>query len=136
MNKIKTFYNKKKEKNEQKSLENIVDCNIINLNLQKNLNNRNKRGSAKNNLYFSKEPKQSKFTKLRYNLSEIGMKITPAFGRTTYSFYNKNNFNANSCGVGMQNNRKINSLKERLNMALVSTIRERISLNDKGTNVQ
>ena len=136
MNKIKTFYNNKKEKNEQKSLENIVDCNIINLNLQKNSNNRNKRSSAKNNLRFSKEQKASKVNKLRYNLSEIGMKITPAFGRTTYSFYNKNNFNINSYNIGIQNNKKINSLKDRLNMALVSSIREKIGLNDKGINVK
>ena len=136
MNKIKTFYNNKKEKNEQKSQENVVDCNVINLNLEKGLQNK-KKNSDKNNLHLSKDNnKFPKENKARNNLSEIGMKITPAFGRTTYSFYNKKDYNGNAFNNVMQNNRKINSLKDRLNIAFVSTIKQRLNLHDKAINVK
>ena len=123
MSQIKTYYNIKKEKNIQKSQENAVDCNVINLNLEKV-----KRNGSSSNLYLSKD------TKLRNNLSEIGMKISPAFGRTTYSFYNRKDIN--SINIGTQNNKKINSLKDRLNLAFVSSIKQRINLKDKAINVQ
>ena len=128
MNEIKTFYNNKKEKNEQKLYEKIVDCNVINLNLNKQKSKRNKNISAKNKLYLSKD------TKLRNNFSEIGMKISPAFGRTTYSFYNKKDTN----NTGLQNNKIINNLKDRLNKAFVSSIKQKLNLNfhDKAINVQ
>ena len=124
MNQIKTFYNIKKEKYIQKSQENVVDCNIINLNLEKP---KKISGSANNN-YLTKD------TKLRNNLSEIGMKISPVFGRTTYSFYNRKDIN--SINNVFQNNKKINSLKDRLNLAFVSSIKQRIKLKDKAINVQ
>ena len=123
MSQIKTYYNIKKEKNIQKSQENAVDCNVINLNLEKV-----KRNGSSSNLYLYKD------TKLRNNLSEIGMKISPAFGRTTYSFYNRKDIN--SINIGTQNNKKINSLKDRLNLAFVSSIKQRINLKDKAINVQ
>ena len=135
MNKIKTFYNNKKEKSEQKSQENIIDCNVINLNLEKGLKNKKKQFSE-NNLYLSKDNKFQKENKLRNNLSEIGMKITPAFGRTTYSFYNKKEHIGTGFNNAIQNNRKINSLKDRLNMAFVSTIKQRLNLHDKAINVK
>ena len=135
MNKIKTFYNNKKEKSEQKSQENIIDCNVINLNLEKGLKNKKKQFSE-NNLYLSKDNKFQKENKLRNNLSEIGMKITPAFGRTTYSFYNKKEPLGTGFNNAIQNNRKINSLKDRLNMAFVSTIKQRLNLHDKAINVK
>lgn len=130
MNEIKTFYNQRKEKYEQKSQENIIDCNIINLHLDKPPKViRDKNISAKNNRHFSKDGK------LRNNISEIGMKISPAFGRTTYSFYNKKDINMNINNNGLQN-RKINSLKDRLNMAFVSSIKQKIGLNDKAISFQ
>ncbi len=130
MNKIKTFYNNKKEKLEQQSQENIVDCNIINLNLEKLLKNKKKKNSN-NNLYLSKDNnKNLKENKISNNLSEIGMKITPAFGRTTYSFYNKKEQNRNIFNSGRQNNRKINCLKDSLSMALFSSIKQKLNLND------
>ena len=130
MNKIKTFYNNKKEKIEQQSQENIVDCNIINLNLEKLLKNKKKKNSN-NNLYLSKDNnKNLKENKISNNLSEIGMKITPAFGRTTYSFYNKKEQNRNIFNSGRQNNRKINCLKDSLSMALFSSIKQKLNLND------
>ena len=135
MNKIKTFYNNKKEKSEQKSQENVIDCNVINLNLEKGLKNKKKQISE-NNLYLSKDNKFQKENKLRNNLSEIGMKITPAFGRTTYSFYNKREHIGTGFNNAIQNNRKINSLRDRLNMALVSTIKQRLNLHDKAINVK
>ena len=125
MNEIKTFYNNKKDKNEQKSHEKIIDCNVINLNLNKQ-NKRNKNISAKNKLYLSKD------TKLRNNFSEIGMKISPAFGRTTYSFYNKKDIN----NSGLYNNKIINNLKDRLNKAFVSSIKQKLNLHDKAINVK
>ena len=128
MNEIKTYYNNKKEKNDQKLQEKIVDCNVINLNLNKQTNNRNSNISAKNKLYLAKD------NKLRNNISEIGMKISPAFGRTTYSFYNKKEINGNNNGLG--NNRKIKSLKDRLNMAFVSSIKQKINFHDKAINVK
>lgn len=130
MNEIKTFYNQRKEKYEQKSQENIIDCNIINLHLDKPPKViREKNISAKNSRHFSKD------SKIRNNISEIGMKITPAFGRTTYSFYNKKDINVNINNNGMQN-RKINSLKDRINMAFVSSIKQKIGLNDKAISFQ
>ena len=132
MNQIKTYYNNKKELNEQKSQENIVDCNIINLNFEKTLKNKDKNNSAKNTIYITKDIKSSKVNNLRNNLSEIGMKIAPVFGRTTYRFYNKKE----NIGIGMQSNRKQKSLKESLNMALVTSIKQKINLKDKAINVK
>ena len=132
MNQIKTYYNNKKELNEQKSQENIVDCNIINLNFEKALKNKDKNNSAKNTIYITKDIKSSKVNSLRNNLSEIGMKIAPVFGRTTYRFYNKKE----NIGIGMQSNRKQKSLKESLNMALVTSIKQKINLKDKAINVK
>ena len=125
MNNIKAYYNNRKEIYEQKSLENIVDCNIINLNLDK-------KNSEKNNIYTSKESKSSKVKTIRNNLSEIGMKITPVFGRTTYSFFNKKE----NSGNGMGNSRKIKSLKESLDMALIESIKQKINLNEKAINIK
>ena len=131
MKEIKTFYNDKKEKNEQKSQENVVSCNIINLNLEKPLVKANRNESA-NNLTNSIDKK------IINNLSEIGMKVNHAFGRTTYSFYTKNELNRSSLNDNNENeyNKKTKNktLRDKLNIAFVSSIQRKINLNDKGFN--
>ena len=129
MNEIKTFYNNRIEKNEQKSQENIVDCNIINLYLEKP-SNKNYLNSSSRNIHSSKE------IKINNNLNEIGMKVNPAFGRTTYKFYNKKD--PSGLTTFIDNNiekNKFNSLKDKINIAFVSSINQKISLNDKSNNL-
>ena len=122
---IKAFYNNKKEKNEQKSQKNIVDCNIINLHLEKPLNEKHINASAKT-LNHSQD------TINRNNLSEIRMKVNPVFGRTTYSFYNKGEINNNYNNNEFEKNK--NRLKDKLNIAFVSSINKKINLNEKCIN--
>ena len=122
---IKTFYNNKKEKSEQQSLRNKIDCNIINLHLEKPLND--------NNINVSTYNLNSHDTKLRNNLNDIRMKINPAFGRTTYSFYNKGDLNKDYIN-DKSFDKKLNKLKDKLNVAFVSSINHKIILNDKGIN--
>ena len=120
MNDIKTFYNEKKEKSMQKSNENIINCNIINLNLEKNLIQVNR-----------KESPIKKIDNKINNLNEVRMKVNPAFGRTTYSFYNKNQIN----GISFNDNNEFDkntNFKDKLNIAFVSSIQQKINLNDKG----
>ena len=129
MDEIKTHFNIIKEKQEQRSLENIVDCNVINLQLDKRY-------------YTSKKRTINTTTKIalnknRKNMSEIGMKLSPAFGRTTYNFFIKNNKIGNSFENGLTtgiNNNRINNLKKTLNEAFVNSIKEKINLNDKDKN--
>ena len=115
MDEIKTFYNNKKEKSEQKSRENVVDCNVINLHLEKPSKRRYLNSSAKNLRY-------SKDYKIKNNLNEIGMKINPVFGRTTYRFYHRKEINGLT--IFSDNNRfeksKLDNLKDKINIALVS----------------
>mgnify|MGYP006908886359 CR=1 FL=1 len=103
MKEIRTFYNEKREKNEQKSQENPVTCNIINLHLEKPSSIVNRNESAKN-FNYSKEFNQKNY------INEIGMKVNPAFGRTTYSFYNKSGLNASE-----YNKEKLKKFYEKLN---------------------
>ena len=133
MKEIKTFYNEKKEKNEQKSQENPVTCNIINLHLEKPSSKVNRNESAKIvNDY--KENNQNNYIK------ELGMKVNPAFGRTTYSFYNKNGLNVSEFNSYNENEFEKNikyknkSLKDKINIAFVSSIQKKIHLNEKNNN--
>lgn len=134
MKKINNCYYCKKDKHEQKSQENIVDCNIININFKKDLNRRNNKALTRNNLFLSKDSKLTKGNQIRNTISEIGMKIAPAFGRTTYCFYNKKDLIGNSCNFGNRNNGKINSLKNSINMALLSSIKQKMNFNDETNN--
>ena len=129
MDEIKTHFNIIKEKQEQRSLENIVDCNVINLQLDKRY-------------YTSKKRTINTTTKIalnknRKNMSEIGMKLSPAFGRTTYNFFIKNNKIGNSFENGSTtgiNTIRMSNLKKTLNEAFVNSIKEKINLNDKDKN--
>ena len=129
MDEIKTHFNIIKEKQEQRSLENIVDCNVINLKLDKRY-------------YTSKKRTINTTTKIalnknRKNMSEIGMKLSPAFGRTTYNFFIKNNKMGNSFENGTTtgiNTIRMSNLKKTLNEAFVNSIKEKINLNDKDKN--
>ena len=129
MDEIKTHFNIIKEKQEQRSLENIVDCNVINLKLDKRH-------------YTSKKRTINTTTKIalnknRKNMSEIGMKLSPAFGRTTYNFFIKNNKMGNSFENGSTtgiNTIRMSNLKKTLNEAFVNSIKEKINLNDKDKN--
>ena len=130
MKEIKTFYNERKEKSEQKSQENIVNCNIINLHLEKPQSKINRNESAKN-LNYSKDKIPIN------NLNEIGMKINPAFGRTTYSFYNKYELNSTQLNENDFDKIKIfqnKNLKDKINIAFSSSIKHRIQLNEKNNN--
>ena len=132
MKEIRNFYNEKREKNEQKSQENPVACNIINLHLEKPSSIVNRNESAKN--FNHKELNQKNY------INEIGMKVNPAFGRTTYSFYNKNGLNASEYNIyndnDFENNKKYKnkSLKDKINIAFVSSIQKKIHLNEKTNN--
>ena len=113
MDEIKSHFNFIKEKQEQKSAENLVDCNVINLQLNFNKKKKQKNTSAK---YF------------KNNLSEIGMKLSPAFGRTNYDFFIRNKYSDNYENVKSGLN-KMNSLKNGLNAAFVNSIKNKINFN-------
>ena len=127
MNEIKTYYNQKKERYEQQSQKNVVDCNIINLNLEKPSKIlKYKSASNKHSMRYNKESKQ----KIK-NRNEIGIKSLPVFGRTTYSFYSKKDVGINHNGL---QNKKKNNLKDSLNKALLSSIKAKIFFQDKEVN--
>jgi hypothetical protein len=91
MKQIREYYNIKKLKYEKKSQQNVVDCNVINLNLRDltdNINNKPKFSSAKSTFYFS--PK-SKINENRNSLREIALKLSPSFGRTNFRFFSRKN---------------------------------------------
>ena len=120
MNEIKTFYNQRKEKYEQRSQENAVECNIINLNLRKPSKIlKYKNESDKNSLNYNKE------SKLNSNSKDIGINALPVFGRTTYNSYNKKDVNVGT------HNKKRNGLKDNLNKAMMSSIKKKVLLVDK-----
>ena len=112
MDDIKYHYNIMKERQEQKSLENLVDCNVINLQLEKNHNKKRRRKNDSAKLY-------------KNNLSEIGMKLSPAFGRTAYNFFIKNKIGeTDSTKYGFS---KLSNLKSGLNAAFVTSIKNKIN---------
>ena len=116
MDNIKSHFNFMKGRQEQKSGEKLVDCNVINLQLNYNKNKRQKNASAKI---------------LKNNLSEIGMKLSPAFGRTNYNFFIRNKLGDSYDNIITGLNQK-NSLKSGLNAAFVNSIKNKINFNDKG----
>ena len=118
MDVIKTYYNNMKERQEQKSLENLVDCNVVNLRLDKNNNNKKRRH------------KNTSAKVYKNSLSEISMKLSPAFGRTAYNFFIKNKIGeSDDSGKHVFNN--VNSLKTGLNAAYITSIKNKINFNDK-----
>ena len=119
----KINFNLIKERKEQKKLEYFVDCNVIDLHLDK-----------KNIIAKKKLKKTSAKLNLNKNsISEIGMKLSPAFGRTNYHFYIKNKLGESydDLRTGLQ---KMSSLKATLNAAYLSSIKNKIYLNDKGNS--
>ena len=138
MKEIKNFYKIRKEKSEKKLKENAVECNIINLDLEKDDNDIYNNNNEEKNIYkinSSKKSLDSKGSKIRNNLDEIGMKINKAFGRTTYNFYKKNELNNNDYNIESEKHQKLTKMKECLNMAFVSSVKRKIMLSDKGTNI-
>ena len=123
MNYIKIHYNNIKGKQEQKSQDNMVNCNIINL----HLDNKNKR---KQNNFSAKK----NINKNRNSLGEFGMKLSPAFGRTNYNFYIKNKIGESFDDAKNGYPYKMSGLKTSLNAAFVTTIKNKIFFNDKGKN--
>ena len=122
MDYIKHHYNIIKEKQEQKSQENVVNCNIINLQLNKKNKRKQKNSSA--DIYIDKNKKKD-------TLSEFGMKLSPAFGRTSYNFYIKDKLQ-DSFDEIKNKFPKMNTLKTTLNAAFVKTIKNKIFFSDKG----
>ena len=119
----KINFNFIKEKKEQKNSEHFVDCNVIDLHLDKKsiiAKKKLKNTSAKINLNNNN------------SISEVGMKLSPAFGRTNYHFYIKNKLGESYENLkGLQ---KMSSLKATLNAAYLSSIKNKIYLNDKGNS--
>ena len=65
------------------------------------------------------------------------MKINHAFGRNIYSFYTKNELNGSSLNDNNEfeiKKTKNKTLRDKLNIAFVSSIQRKINLNDKGFN--
>ena len=112
MKQIREYYNIKKLKYEKKSQQNVVDCNVINLNLRDltdNISNRHKFSSAKNTFYFSPN---SKINENRNSLREIFMKLSPSLGRTNFRFYSRKNSLHNRKNFSSYDN--IRSIKDTL----------------------
>ena len=87
MKKIRDYYNNKKIINKRKLNENIVDCNIINLNMKEPseiINIKIKNSSAKSTFF---ESSKSIINENRNNLREIANKINPYLGRTSYKSF-------------------------------------------------
>ena len=120
----KTNFNLIKERREQKYLEDLIDSNVIDLHLDKQniiTKRKLKKESARINLNNNN------------NINEIGMKLSPAFGRTNYHFYIKN-----KSGESYEDLRnglpKMSSLKATLKAAYISSIKNKIYSNDKGNS--
>jgi hypothetical protein len=82
MKKIRDYYNNKKKLMDKKSHQNIVECNVINLNSNEI---KYKYSSAKNSKYS-----KTKINLKRNDLKEISTKIKSQLRRTDYKFFNKN----------------------------------------------
>ena len=90
MKKIRDYYNNKKILMDKKLQDNIVDCNIVNLNKidpSEFVNIKFKNSSAKSTFYTSK----STINEKRNNLREIAMQVNPNLGRTNYRFFSQKN---------------------------------------------
>ena len=124
MDYIKLHYNIMKEKQDQKSQENVVNCNIINLHLEQKNKRKQKNSSAR--IFINNSKKRNTF-------SEFGMKLSPAFGRTNYNFYIKDKLqeSLDEIKTGIP---KMHSLKTTLNAAFVCSIKNKIFFSDKGNN--
>ena len=89
MKKIRDYYKNKKIVMAKKLHQNVVDCNIINLNMKDPsdiINITYKNSSAKTSLYsLSKSSINEKRNKLR----EISMKLSPHFERTSYGLFSR-----------------------------------------------
>ena len=120
MNNIKSHFNLMKERQEKNSAENTVNCNVINLHLEKNIN------------YYKKKGKKNESAKIfKNNLSEIGMKLSPAFGRTAYNFFIRNKMGDSYENIKIRLSKK-NYLKEGLNAAFQLKIKFISMINEIG----
>ena len=91
MKKIRDYYQNKKIIMEKKLHENIVDCNIVNLNRKDSfdiINIKYKNSSAKSSLFNTTK---SLMNENRNNLKDISMKLSPYLRRTNYKFFDKRN---------------------------------------------
>ena len=90
MKKIREYYNNKKDIMQRKINQNVVECNVVNLNEIKDPieNNRIKYSSAKSTLFNSSKSK-SKISDCRNNLREMTLKINPYFGKTNCRYYSR-----------------------------------------------
>ena len=87
MQKIRDYYNNKKNIMGKQIQENIVDCNIINLNMNEPsdiINIKFQHSSAKNSLFSLSK---SDINENRKNLREISMKLSPNFRSTNYKLF-------------------------------------------------
>ena len=112
MKQIREYYNIKKLNYEKKSQQNVVDCNIINLNLRDltdNINSRRKYSSAKSTFCFSSK---SKINENGNSLREIAMKLSPSYGRTNFRFFIRKNSHHNRKNFSSYDN--IRSIKDTL----------------------
>ena len=106
---LKLFFSQRKERQEQKSQEKAVDCNIINLNIKKPIKPlKYKNDSNKNSLNNIKE------TKNKNNLNESNSKLLPTFGKTAYGIFNKKDINYDYNGLNGLLNKRKKLLKENL----------------------
>ena len=91
MKKIRDYYKHKKIVMEKKLHENIVNCNIVNLNRKDSydiINIKYKNSSAKNTFYNNSK---SKINENRNNLKDISLKLSPYLRRTNYRFFSRKN---------------------------------------------
>ena len=91
MKKIRDYYQHKKIIMEKKFHENIVDCNIVNLNKKDSfdiINIKYKNSSAKSSIFNTTK---SLLNENRNNLKDISMKLSPYLRRTNYKFFDRRN---------------------------------------------
>ena len=76
---------------EKKLHENIVDCNVVNLNKKESfdiINIKYKNSSAKSSIFNTTK---SLLNENRNNLKDISMKLSPFLRRTNYKFFDRRN---------------------------------------------
>ena len=91
MKKIRDYYQHKKIIMEKKLHENIVDCNVVNLNKKESfdiINIKYKNSSAKSSIFNTTK---SLLNENRNNLKDISMKLSPFLRRTNYKFFDRRN---------------------------------------------
>ena len=110
----------KSNETSKRSLDYSVNCNAIYLHFDNSSDNNEK----------NKEQKYSIVERNLNNMSEIGLKLSPVFGKTNYNFYVKNNLGESYENI-KERLKGSRNLKKTVNAAFLTFFKNKVYSNDK-----